>query len=129
MKRADLEKQLAKRIAGRMQQETHSDRYGTASGEVADKREQREREKAAGLVPFAVKLPQELVTKLQALAVERNATMNDLAAELLGDAFADAPAAKAEPARKAKPEAKAKPATKPKPEPKPAANKTARKRT
>ena len=66
MKKADLEKHLGKKIAGRMQQEPHSDRYGTASGGIADKREQRERDKAAGLVPFAVKLPQELVTKLQA---------------------------------------------------------------
>lgn len=128
MKRAHLEKQLAKKIAGRMQQEPHSDRYGAASGEVADKREQREREKAAGLVPFAVKLPQELVTKLQALAVERNATLNDLAAELLGEAFTTAPAAKPEPARKPKPEGKVKPATKPKAEPKATAKKTARKK-
>lgn len=104
MKKADLEKHLGKKIAGRMQQEAHSDRYGTASGQIADKREQREREKAAGLVPFAVKLPQELVTNLQALAAERNTTMNDLAAELLGEAFTDA--AKPEPARKAKPAAK-----------------------
>jgi len=51
--------------------------------EPADKREQREKDKAAGLVPFAVKLPQELVTSLQALATQREETLNDVTAELL----------------------------------------------
>jgi hypothetical protein len=83
MKRADLEKQLGKKIAGRMQHEPQADRYGTASSSVGDKREQRERDKAAGLVPFAVKLPQALVARLQALAVERNASLNELTAKLL----------------------------------------------
>ena len=84
MKRADLEKQLGKKIAGRMQQEPQTDRYGAASAGVGDKREQRERDKAAGLVPFAVKLPQALVSKLQSLAIERNVSLNDVTAELLG---------------------------------------------
>ena len=128
MKKADLEKQLGKRIAGRMHQEAQSDRYGAASGQVADKREQRERDKAAGLVPFAVKLPQELVTKLQGLAVERSTTLNDIAAELLGAALA-APAAQAsEPARKPKPEAKPKTAAATKAAPKAATKKSANKK-
>lgn len=100
MKKADLEKQLGKKIAVRMQQEAQPDRYGAASGQVADKREQRERDKAAGLVPFAVKLPQDLVTKLQGLAVERNTTLNDIAAELLGAAFAAPKAAAKKTAKK-----------------------------
>jgi hypothetical protein len=99
MKKADLEKQLGKKISGRMQQEPHSDRYGAASGGIADKREQRERERAAGLIPFAVKLPQDLVAKLQALAVERGVSLNDVTAELLNAGLAPAPA---EPATKAK---------------------------
>ena len=102
MKKADLEKQLGKKIAGRMQQEPHSDRYGTASGGIADKREQRERDKAAGLVPFAVKLPQELVTKLQNAATERGASLNDVTAELLNAGLAPEPAEPAPKARKAK---------------------------
>ena len=115
MKKADLEKLLAKKISGRMMQEAHSDRYGTASGQVGDKREQRERDKAAGLVPFAVKLPQDLVARLQALAVDRGASMNDLTTELLESTLArDAepepkPKPKAEPASKAKTKASAQP--------------------
>ena len=99
MKKADLEKQLGKKIAGRMQQEPHSDRYGTASGGIADKREQRERDKAAGLVPFAVKLPQDLVAKLQAIAAERGASLNEVAGELLSAGLVPG---KAEPAAKPK---------------------------
>ena len=111
MKKADLEKHLARKIAGRMNQEAHSDRYGAASGQVGDKREQRERDKAAGLVPFAVKLPQDQVTRLQALAVERGVSMNDLAAELLQAAFSTAPAEEPKP----EPRPKAKAAPKPEP--------------
>lgn len=101
MKKADLEKHLGKKIAGRMQHEPHAARYGAASGEVGDKREQRERDKAAGLVPFAVKLPQPLVARLQTLAAERTTTLNALAAELLEAALAPKSAAPApEPSKK-----------------------------
>jgi len=88
VKKADLEKQLAKKISGRMGQEAHSDRYGSASGAVFDRKEQRDREKAAGLVPFAVKLPQDVVSALQTLARERNVPMNDLVLELVRSAMA-----------------------------------------
>jgi hypothetical protein len=88
MKRADIEKQLGKKIAGRMKQEPTSDRYGAASGGMADRKEQRDRDKAAGLVPFAVKLPQALVQQLQELARSRGLALNDLTAQLLKDAIA-----------------------------------------
>ena len=104
MKKADLEKHLGKKIAGRMQQEPHSARYGADSAGIADKREQRERDKAAGLVPFAVKLPQALVTRLQALAAERGSTLNEVTAQLLDAAIAppaESPAPKAKKAAKA----------------------------
>ena len=87
MKKADLEKHLAKKVEGRMRKQA-PDRYGSAAGIPAERREQRDREKAAGLVPFAVKLPQDLVATLQALAQERGVAMSDLAAELLGRAVA-----------------------------------------
>jgi len=37
-------------------------RYGQAAAEVVDRKEQRRRDSAAGLVPFACKLPSELAT-------------------------------------------------------------------
>ena len=47
------------------------------------RKEQRERERAQGLVPFAVKLNQELVKKLHALARERGIPLNEVVAEAL----------------------------------------------
>ena len=90
MKKADLEKHLSKKIEGRMKGEASSDRYGSAAAMPGDRREQREREKAAGLVPFAVKLPQPLVASLQTLAQQRGVAMNELAAELLQRALDEA---------------------------------------
>ena len=71
------------KLVGAMKREPTADRYGGGAGAPADKREQRERDKAAGLVPFAVKLPQELVAAVQALAKEHAASLNDVTAELL----------------------------------------------
>ena len=81
MKKADLEKIKGKRIAGGPPGAT--DRYGKGSGEVLDRREQRERDREMGLVPFAVKLHGDLVKQIQAIAQERGATLNEVTAELL----------------------------------------------
>ena len=83
MKKADLEKVKAMRTMGAMKREPTDERFGTSSGVPGDKREQRDRDKAAGLVPYAVKLPQDLVTELQALARTKETPLNDLTAELL----------------------------------------------
>jgi predicted HicB family RNase H-like nuclease len=80
MKRTDM----AKRDAERMKNEMAAKNAGFgASGAVPDRREQRERARAAGLVPFAVKLNGELVKQLQATAKERGVELNQLVAELL----------------------------------------------
>ena len=60
MKPTDIEKLQAMKTVGAMKREPTSDRYGANAGAPGDKREQREKDKAAGLVPFAVKLPQDL---------------------------------------------------------------------
>ena len=82
-KRTDLEKVKGMMTVGAMKREPTPDRFGAAAGVPGDKREQRERDKAAGLVPFAVKLPQELIAQLQKAARDKEATLNDLTAELL----------------------------------------------
>jgi cation transport regulator ChaB len=90
MKRADLDKQIAKKIAGRMQREPMSERFGAAAGDPGDRRGQRERDKAAGRVAFAVKLPQPLVAQLQSIAQQRKQTLDELAEDLLVKALESA---------------------------------------
>jgi predicted HicB family RNase H-like nuclease len=86
MKRTDLAKRDAERIKNEM---TAKNAGFGASGAVPDRREQRERDRAAGLVPFAVKLNGELVKQLQATAQERGVELNQLVGELLQKGLAD----------------------------------------
>lgn len=60
-------------------------------GDVApvDRREQRKRDQARGLVPFAVKLNSALVQQLQTLAKERGLDLNEVVAEVLTKGMAD----------------------------------------
>ena len=48
-----------------------------------DRKARRERERAAGLVPFPVKLPKDLVVRLQARALAEGRDVDELTAELL----------------------------------------------
>lgn len=81
MKKVQLEKLKAAKIESGMQR----DRNLIPSAEPAalDRKEQRKRDQAAGLVPFAVKLHGDLVKRLHALAQERKVGLSDLVAELL----------------------------------------------
>jgi predicted HicB family RNase H-like nuclease len=47
------------------------------------RREQRSRDRDQGLIPFAVKLPGELVKKLHARAQHQGMSLNEVAAQLL----------------------------------------------
>jgi hypothetical protein len=81
MKKTDLAKSDAKKIMSQMG--ARSTAFGAAAPPPADKREQRERDRALGLVPFAVKLNGDLVARLQALAKERGVDMNQLVDEVV----------------------------------------------
>jgi hypothetical protein len=50
---------------------------------AVDRRAQRKRDSALGLVPFAVKLNSALVQQLQVLAKERGLDLNEMVAEVL----------------------------------------------
>jgi hypothetical protein len=81
MKKTDLAKSDAKKLMNQMGARNPS--FGAAGAAAPDRREQRERDRALGLVPFAVKLNGDLVQQLQALGKERGVEMNQLVAELL----------------------------------------------
>jgi hypothetical protein len=87
MKRAELEKVQGKKVVDRMQKAPARDRFGAGSSGIHDRREQRKRDQAAGLVPFAVKLPDDLVAGLHERAKARGQTLGELAADLLRDAL------------------------------------------
>jgi hypothetical protein len=80
MKKADLEKLKGSRVGppGHI-----PDRFGKDSTAPMDKREQRERDRELGLVPFAVKLHGDLVRDIHALAKERGLGLNEITTELI----------------------------------------------
>ncbi|MEO8165374.1 MAG: hypothetical protein ABI619_08255 [Betaproteobacteria bacterium] len=82
MKRTELAKSKGKKIERQLNQAPIPDRFGQ-DAVVPDRREQRKRDQALGLVPFAVKLDGELVKQLQTLAQHRAMNLNELTAELL----------------------------------------------
>lgn len=82
MKKTDLAKSDAKKLMNQMGAKGAA--FGASAKQAApDRREQRDRERALGLVPFAVKLNKDLVQELQTLSKDRGVELNDLVAELL----------------------------------------------
>ena len=83
MKKSDLDKLLAKKIGGQMKSAGIPGRFGQGSAGVVDRREQRRLDAAAGLTPFACKLPEDLLATLRERAAAHEGGMNGLVAEVL----------------------------------------------
>jgi hypothetical protein len=83
LKKTDLAKNLALKINGRMKAAGVPGRFAQGAGDAADRREQRRRDAAAGLVPFACKLPAELVKQINERGAAHEGGVNALVAELL----------------------------------------------
>jgi hypothetical protein len=88
MKKSDLDKQLGKKVGGQMKMAGAAGRFGQGAGELVDRREQRRLDAAAGLVPFACKLPADLAASLREKSVGHAEGLNGLVAELLRKALA-----------------------------------------
>ncbi|MQA20576.1 hypothetical protein [Rugamonas rivuli] len=86
MKKTGMAKSDAKKLMGQMSAPGAAS-FGKVA-EVVDKREQRKRDQALGLVPFAVKLNGDLVQQLHAKAKEREIDLNQLVGELLAQSLA-----------------------------------------
>ena len=99
MKRTDLVKNLAKKIEVKMQAAGVPGRFAQGASQLPDRREQRKLDQAAGLVPFAVKLHNDLVKQVQALAAAGDGNLNTVVDRLLraglSAAAADVPVAQA----------------------------------
>ena len=83
MKKSDLDKNLGLKIGGRMKATAVPARFGQEAAALPDRREQRRRDAAAGLVPFACKLPGDLVRTLHERAPAHEGGLNGLVADLL----------------------------------------------
>lgn len=82
MKKTGMAKSDAKKLMGKMAAPGAAG-FGQDAAAAPDRREQRKRDQALGLVPFAVKLNSELVTQLQTLAKQGDGDLNALVAALL----------------------------------------------
>ena len=83
MKKTDLEKLKGLRLKPQPGAAGAGPAFGKGAPPPPSRREQRDLDRAAGLVPFAVKLNEELVAKLHALAQGREGGLNQVVAELL----------------------------------------------
>ena len=88
MKKTDIIKNLAARIDGQMKSAGVPGRFGQGAAQMVDKREQRRIDSAAGLVPFACKLPADLAKQLNDLADKHEGGINAVVAEALTRALA-----------------------------------------
>ena len=86
LKKTDLERLKAANLQDQLRKSAPPDRYAAGAHQLTRK-EQRERDRAQGLVPFAVKLNGDLVKRLQARAQEKGAPLNEVVAELLEKAL------------------------------------------
>jgi hypothetical protein len=83
MKKSELDKHLGKKVVGEMKGAGIPGRFAQGASMVGDRREQRRLDAAAGLVPFACKLPGDLAARLRERAGTHEGGMNGLVAELL----------------------------------------------
>ncbi len=82
MKKTGMAKSDAKKLMGKMTAPGVAG-FGSDNAVTIDRREQRKRDQALGLVPFAVKLNSDLVLQLQALAKARGLDLNEVTAEVV----------------------------------------------
>ena len=83
MKKTDLEKLKGLRLKPQAGVPGASGQFGKGAPAAPSRREQRDLDRAAGLVPFAVKLNEELVARLHKLAEGREGDLSAVVAELL----------------------------------------------
>jgi hypothetical protein len=81
MKRTELDKRQGLKIVNA--QKTAGNAYGSAANAREDRKARRERERAAGLVPLAVKLPADIVAALHARARAEGRDLDTVTADAL----------------------------------------------
>ena len=87
-KKQDLVRQLESKIESQKKGPNVAGRFCQGATSLVDRKEQRRIDAAAGLVPFACKLPSELTEQLRQRADKHEGGLNGLMAELLQRALA-----------------------------------------
>jgi len=87
MKKSDIDKHLGQKIGGQMKGAVVPDRFAQGATNSVERREQRRVDSAAGLVPFACKLPADLAGKLREQGAAHAGGLNGAVAELLTKAL------------------------------------------
>ena len=91
MKKTDIEKNKNMKIDGKMKSAGVPGRFGQGAAVMVDKREQRRIDSAAGLVPFACKLPADLAKRLSERAAGLEGGVNAFVAQALEQVLAATP--------------------------------------
>lgn len=106
LKKTDLAKNLGLKISQSMKKAGVPGRFAQAASQTLDRKERRKLEQAEGLVPFAVKLHDDLVSTLRQLAEQEGGNLNALTERLLRAGLASGGQAVAVEKAAAKPAAK-----------------------
>ena len=83
MKKTDLDRLAGIKLDGQMKGAAIPGRFAQGSAQLPDRKERRRLDAAAGLVPFACKLPAALTEALRERAAGHAGGINGLVAELL----------------------------------------------
>jgi hypothetical protein len=83
MKKTDLARRLELKLEGARKGAAAPGRFGQPAAALPDRKAQRKADAAAGLVPFACKLPAALAATLRERAAGHEGGLNALVAELL----------------------------------------------
>ncbi len=87
-KKTDLVRQLESKLEGQRKRTAVPGRFAQEATAPLDRKDQRRKDAAAGLVPFACKLPSTLTEQLRARASTHAGGINGLVDELLARALA-----------------------------------------
>ena len=81
MKKTDLEKNLAKKLDGRMKANAVPQRFAQGSAKLKEKAEQKSKPAVAKLVPVSCRLPAALVSRLRERAIGQEGGISALVAQ------------------------------------------------
>ncbi len=91
MKKTDLAHRLEQKLEGQRKRSAVPGRFADEASAPLDRRARRKQDSAAGLVPFACKLPATLTEQLRERAASHEGGINALVAELLARALGSTP--------------------------------------